>query len=219
MASKLIHGLGILVIWGVWLGLAATRMSSGACLAIALAGALALIPIVFAARWALDRLPTVERAERITSFLHYLVAVFLGSAILEAVRFGMETQARLSPLLAWLGAAVMAVGVILWAISILNLAVKGLGAPFAISLTRAVATQWLYAWTRNPLVISALALLVGLGLWLQSWLFLAWIMLVLSPAILIYLRVFEERELEIRFGPSYLEYKARTPMLIPRKPG
>jgi len=31
-------------------------------------------------------------------------------------------------------------------------------------------------------------------------------------------KVFEERELEIRFGASYLEYKSRTPMLFPRRP-
>jgi protein-S-isoprenylcysteine O-methyltransferase Ste14 len=30
--------------------------------------------------------------------------------------------------------------------------------------------------------------------------------------------VYEERELELRFGASYLEYKSRTPMLFPRKP-
>jgi len=34
----------------------------------------------------------------------------------------------------------------------------------------------------------------------------------------VFLKAFEERELEIRFGASYLEYKARTPMLWPRRP-
>jgi protein-S-isoprenylcysteine O-methyltransferase Ste14 len=32
-------------------------------------------------------------------------------------------------------------------------------------------------------------------------------------------KVYEERELEFRFGPSYLEYKSKTPFLFPGKPG
>lgn len=35
---------------------------------------------------------------------------------------------------------------------------------------------------------------------------------------LFFVKVYEERELEIRFGASYLEYRARTPMLFPGKP-
>jgi protein-S-isoprenylcysteine O-methyltransferase Ste14 len=35
---------------------------------------------------------------------------------------------------------------------------------------------------------------------------------------LFFMTYYEERELEVRFGASYLEYKARTPMLFPRKP-
>ena len=40
-----------------------------------------------------------------------------------------------------------------------------------------------------------------------------------SPTLLFFVKVYEERELEIRFGPSYQDYKARTPMLFPKKPG
>jgi protein-S-isoprenylcysteine O-methyltransferase Ste14 len=39
------------------------------------------------------------------------------------------------------------------------------------------------------------------------------------PVIFLFLKVYKERELEIRFGEDYLKYKARTPMLTPRKPG
>jgi hypothetical protein len=38
-------------------------------------------------------------------------------------------------------------------------------------------------------------------------------------SIAFFVKVFEERELEFRFGASYLEYKFKTPMLFPRKPG
>ena len=76
-----------------------------------------------------------------------------------------------------------------------------------------------YAWTRNPMVLASLTLLVSLGIWYQSTLFVAWGLVLVSPALLFFVKVYEERELEIRFGTSYLEYKARTPFLFPRRPG
>jgi protein-S-isoprenylcysteine O-methyltransferase Ste14 len=39
--------------------------------------------------------------------------------------------------------------------------------------------------------------------------------LIYPVGILIYIKLIEERELEERFGPEYLEYKKRTPFLIP----
>ena len=37
----------------------------------------------------------------------------------------------------------------------------------------------------------------------------------LVPVHAFYLKYFEERELEVRFGQSYLDYKRRVPFLIP----
>ena len=102
--------------------------------------------------------------------------------------------------------------------TVVNLALQRLGAPFAVALTRRLATSWLYGWTRNPMVLSAFVFLTGLGLWLQSTLFLLWVVGLFTPAILVFLKVYEERELEVRFGASYLEYRANTPMLWPRRP-
>jgi len=95
---------------------------------------------------------------------------------------------------------------------------KGLGAPFAIALSRKLAADWLYAWTRNPMVLAGLAFLLSLGIWYQSALFVLWVLILFAPALLFFVKVYEERELEIRFEASYLEYKSRTPMLFPRKP-
>jgi protein-S-isoprenylcysteine O-methyltransferase Ste14 len=67
------------------------------------------------------------------------------------------------------------------------------------------------------MVLSTLIGLAGLGIWLQSPFFLAWTVLVSLP-FAVFLKYFEERELEIRLGAAYLEYRARTPMLWPRRP-
>jgi protein-S-isoprenylcysteine O-methyltransferase Ste14 len=57
-----------------------------------------------------------------------------------------------------------------------------------------------------------------LGIWFQSALFVLFVLILFAPALLTIVKVYEERELEIRFGASYLEYKSRTPMLFPRRP-
>jgi protein-S-isoprenylcysteine O-methyltransferase Ste14 len=103
-------------------------------------------------------------------------------------------------------------------LTVANLALKGFGAPFFIVLSRKLAADWMYAWTRNPMVLAILAFLLSLGIWFQSVLFVLWALILFTPALLFFVKVYEERELELRFGTSYLEYKSRTPMLFPRKP-
>jgi protein-S-isoprenylcysteine O-methyltransferase Ste14 len=102
--------------------------------------------------------------------------------------------------------------------TVVNLALRGLGAPFAIALSRRLASDWMYAWTRNPMVLSLLAFLLSTGLWLRSLWFILWVLALPTPVMLAFLKWFEERELEIRFGQSYRDYSARTPMLWPRRP-
>ena len=103
-------------------------------------------------------------------------------------------------------------------LTVVNLALKGFGAPFFIALSRKLAADWLYAWTRNPMVLASLSFFLSLGIWFQSTLFVLWVLILFAPALLFFVKVFEERELEFRFGASYLEYKSKTPMLFPRKP-
>lgn len=187
-------------------------------LAISVCGVLAIIPVVFIGRRMLDRQPTIERADLLTTIVHYLIAIFFGSAVIAATKFGLSSPDWLISLPSWLGLLLMLIAGLAILVVIINLAIKGLGAPFAVAFTRMVATEWMYAWTRNPMILSALAFLIGLGLWLQSSLFIVWVLAVVSPAFFVFVKVYEERELEIRFGENYLEYKTRTPMFFPRKP-
>jgi protein-S-isoprenylcysteine O-methyltransferase Ste14 len=68
------------------------------------------------------------------------------------------------------------------------------------------------------MVLAGLTFLLALGIWVHSALFVLWALILFTPALLVFVKVYEERELEIRFGASYLEYRSRTPMLFPRKP-
>jgi len=184
------------------------------------------LPAIFLGRWALDRKPTEERAAWVTTFVHYAVAIPIGVGLIIAVSAGREWPCAYDgwldlPCPAWpaaVGAALVAITGFASLLTVANLAVRGLGAPFAIALTKRLATDRLYSWTRNPMVLAGLALLVSIGVWLGSWWFIAWALLVVAPVMITFLAVYEERELEVRFGESYLAYKRRTAMLIPRPP-
>ena len=51
---------------------------------------------------------------------------------------------------------------------------------------------------------------------MQSLSLILWAAGLFLPAILFFLKTYEERELEIRFGEAYRAYRAGTPMLFPR---
>jgi protein-S-isoprenylcysteine O-methyltransferase Ste14 len=68
------------------------------------------------------------------------------------------------------------------------------------------------------MVLATLACLLAIGLLLQSALFVVWVLVLVAPTWIVYLTVYEERELEIRFGQSYRQYKAKTSFLWPKRP-
>ena len=96
------------------------------------------------------------------------------------------------------------------------LALRGLGAPFAlIASSEYLVSDWLYARTRNPMVLAIILFLLSLGLFFQSTWFIIWVLTLVLPAWIFFLKYYEEKELEIRFGDTYREYKTHTPILLP----
>jgi len=92
----------------------------------------------------------------------------------------------------------------------------GGGTPLPMAPTQKLATSGPYKYCRNPMALGTLLFYSGL-----FFLFgIASALVILTPAIfvpiLVYVKLVEEKELEIRFGAKYLEYKRRTPFLIPR---
>jgi protein-S-isoprenylcysteine O-methyltransferase Ste14 len=184
--------------------------------AIAILGVVVLPAISWIGRCSLDHLPSSEHAKRIASAVHYGLMLPLGMAIVAAIRLGVAWPVWTLPVPEYVGVALIWITGVLLAITVINLAVLGLGAPFGIALSRRLATDWLYTKTRNPMVLATIVFLVALGLRIRSASFLAWSLLGAAPAWLSILKIYEERELEIRFGQPYLEYKRRTPMLLPK---
>jgi protein-S-isoprenylcysteine O-methyltransferase Ste14 len=184
--------------------------------AVAIAGPVLLVfPSVLAGRRILDAAPTSERAARVTVVVHAWLMLLFGVAIITAIRTASTCRGLIVPIPHVVAAFVLyATGAVLL-LTVLNLALRGLGAPFAVVLSRRLATDWLYSRTRNPMVLASLACFFAVGLWLQAAWFLLWHLALLSPAWLFAVKVYEERELEIRFGEPYRLYRASTPFLWP----
>jgi protein-S-isoprenylcysteine O-methyltransferase Ste14 len=202
----------------LWLWALNKSLSYVINLSIIVGGVLLVFPIVWLGRMILDRQPTTSRAVWVTTFVHYALIIPLGVAIFRAIATHQNWSGWTLPIPVEIGLPLVIITGTATLLSVINLALKGLGAPFAIVLSRKLTADWLYAWTRNPMVLAALAFFLSLGIWFQSALFVLWVLILFAPALLFFVKMYEERELEIRFGASYLEYKSRTPMLFPRKP-
>ncbi len=179
---------------------------------------LAIFPTVWIGRSLFNREPTTNRVESVTTVMHAVLMVLFGTAIVKAIQTGDRWQGVVIPVPHGLGWALVYITGIVTLLTVVNLALRGLGAPFDVVLSRRLATDWMYTWTRNPMVLAVLACLLSVGLLLQSALFEVWVLVLVAPAWVVYLKLYEERELEIRFGPSYRQYKARTSFLWPRRP-
>ena len=181
-------------------------------------GVLLTYPVVWLGRKVLDRDHTENHAAWTTTFVHCGMGMTLGIPIIRGVITHDEWKLWRLPVAPEIGCFLVIVTGAAIFLVVATLALRGFGAPFFLVLSRKLAVDWLYAWTRNPMVLAGLAFFFSLGIWFQSLGFLIWVLIDFTPAMIFFLKVFEERELEFRFGASYLEYRSRTPMLWPRKP-
>jgi protein-S-isoprenylcysteine O-methyltransferase Ste14 len=91
----------------------------------------------------------------------------------------------------------------------------GRGTPVPAMPTQKLIVQGPFAWCRNPMTLGTFLAYLGIAVCIGS--FSAVVLVVILMALLLlYLKKVEEKELEARFGLEYLEYKRRTPFIIPR---
>jgi protein-S-isoprenylcysteine O-methyltransferase Ste14 len=215
---ELVIRVGILaLIWMVWWWALNAPFSMAENLSVIVGGALLVFPLVWLGRKMLDRQGSSSGVTWTTTFVHSVLGLLLGVSIIRAVITHQDWPGWVLPVPKVIGFTLVIITGAICILVVANLALKGLGAPFYIALSKKLVADWFYAWTRNPMVLAALGFLVSLGIWYQSALFVLWVLVEITPAMLFFLKVYEERELELRFGAAYLKYKSRTPMLIPRR--
>jgi protein-S-isoprenylcysteine O-methyltransferase Ste14 len=205
----------ILVLWWYVMNAPLSKVIN---LSVIVGGVLLTFPLVWLGRKILDRHHSISHAIWTTTLVHFGLGFTFGIPIVRAISTHRDWSDMILTVPSVIGLILVIISGTVFCLTVLNLALKGFGAPFFIKLSQKLAADWMYAWTRNPMVLAGLLFLLSLGIWFQSLLFILWGLLLFAPALLFFIKVYEERELEFRFGASYLEYKSKTPMLFPRKP-
>lgn len=101
---------------------------------------------------------------------------------------------------------------IVWSVHIQYTFGKGTPAPKVA--TQRLVTHGPYACTRNPMTLGGLLMYLGIGIWIGSGVVIILVVIVVS-GLLTFIYIHETRELRARFGNEYLEYRKRTPFLLP----
>ena len=91
----------------------------------------------------------------------------------------------------------------------------GKGTPVPIIPTQKMVIEKPFLYCRNPMTFGTIFLYLGIAVLVGS-LSLFGLVILMALALIAYIKLIEEKELEARFGKEYLEYKKRTPFLIPR---
>lgn len=109
----------------------------------------------------------------------------------------------------------LAGGAFLWLWSVLHFA-KARGTPVPVSPPPELVDTGPYAYVRNPMLSGIFLILFGVAFMMGS----SSLLFVFTPAFMgctvLEFKLIEEPELEKRLGQKYLDYKRRTPVLIPK---
>ena len=115
------------------------------------------------------------------------------------------------------GLAALAIGLTLFVASLHHFAVQGRGTLAPWDPPRQLVIRGPYRYVRNPMISGVVFILAAEALGLRSWPHAEW-MLAFLTINLVYIPLFEEPQLESRFGEAYRHYKSHVPRVIPRFP-
>ncbi len=93
----------------------------------------------------------------------------------------------------------------------------GRGTPIPWMPPQRLVIQGPYRYVRNPMALGNIMMYMGIA-WVLGSPSAVVLVLVGGTLLLLYDKFVEEQEMVLRFGEEYLEYKRRTPFIIPRWP-
>jgi protein-S-isoprenylcysteine O-methyltransferase Ste14 len=120
--------------------------------------------------------------------------------------WGLQSLAAVALLL--LGAAVYA-----WCVW--DFASFGRGTPAPIDAPKQLVVRGLYRYSRNPMYVGVLALILGWALLFQAASLLIYALAV-AACFHLFVVLYEERHLLAEFGSRYRDYRAEVPRWLPR---
>ena len=92
---------------------------------------------------------------------------------------------------------------------------NGSPVPFEATHTLNVVSSGPYNYTRNPMIFGYILILIGLGVLSNSFFMTVGFALIILIVLIVVIKVWEEKNLEKRFGSQYLEYKKNVSFIIP----
>jgi protein-S-isoprenylcysteine O-methyltransferase Ste14 len=168
------------------------------------------------------------------SAIHYAIGYIVGFSIfIVGIPLGLLSLSRnvdpsLGTLVTAFPLARIAVALVLFAVGVVfaigsNLALLfiGKGGPvegFGVAVsprTKHLVTTGVYRYTRNPMVFGMSLLYIALSIYLGSLVSLTAVVVFVTLLRAIVL-IAEERRLLKDFGDEYVQYKNRTPLLVPK---
>ena len=108
-----------------------------------------------------------------------------------------------------------ALGAIVYLRSAWDFAVFGSGTPAPIDPPKRLVTHGFYRYTRNPMYVASLSVVVGWAVLFGAVILMAYAFL-LFVFFSLFIRLYEEPRLAREFGPEYTEYMRRVGRWLPR---
>ena len=143
--------------------------------------------------------------------------LFWGWLALLVRRFDPSVAGQLPGWLHRLGLLLMVLGGSLALACVAAFVIRGGGTPAPFDAPRHFVAVGPYRWTRNPMYVGGLTVLLGFALWLRS---PAVVLLTVAAWGLVHLFVviYEEPTLRRMFGATYDDYCGRVSRWVPRPP-
>jgi protein-S-isoprenylcysteine O-methyltransferase Ste14 len=91
----------------------------------------------------------------------------------------------------------------------------GKGTPVPMMPTKKLVIVGPFLYCRNPMTFGTMLLYLGVSFLIGSLSSIGLVFL-MALALMAYIKLIEEKELIMRFGEEYLDYKKRTPFIIPK---
>ena len=110
----------------------------------------------------------------------------------------------------WLALPLWLIGTIILLWSFWNFLKQGRGTPAPIDPPKELVAVGFYRYTRNPMYLGVLSLIVGYFLWFGYW-SLLWYAAIVFLAFHTFVTYYEEPTLRKKFGAAYDDYCQRVP--------
>jgi len=114
-----------------------------------------------------------------------------------------------------LALAMLALGDAIYAWCVWDFATFGRGTPAPIDAPKKLVVRGLYRYTRNPMYVGVLTVILGWAVLFQAAAVVLYVLLV-GTCFHLFIVLYEERHLQKEFGGEYEDYRSRVRRWLPR---